>query len=269
MGGGIEQVVICPEVPEDHVWRRHGQKKTVRICAVTATDNPQEETSEESKLNIKIPETVLVTQTIPLEEVLKEAHLWLDSMKDEIFALKDMQAIESVFVEDVQVDPKLILPGKSIFTKKPDEVKGFRYKTRAVICGNFEKDLKMDVFTAGCDGIALRLMLRWSALDSFPLCVIDVKNAFLNARLDEVRSEPTYMKPPNIFLKLGLVKPNELWRIHKALYGLRDAPLAWSKNRDSVLSSLQFEVDGISFRFTATTTEPNLWCIHKADNTVV
>ena len=54
-----------------------------------------------------------------------------------------------MFVEDVQVDPKSILPGKNVFTKKPDENKGFRYKTGAVICGNFEKDLKTDFFYSG------------------------------------------------------------------------------------------------------------------------
>ena len=133
--------------------------------------------------------------------------------------------IEIVDIADV-AEGSSILPGKGVFTKKPDEGNatgakgGFRRKTRAVVCGNFEQDLKMEVYASGCDGIALRVLLRLAALRSWSIITVDVKNAFLNATLDEIRAEPTFMRPPYILQKLILVQKTEIWKIKKALCGL-------------------------------------------------
>jgi hypothetical protein len=64
---------------------------------------------------------------------------------------------------------------------------------------------------------------------------MDVKLAFLNAELKEV----VYVQQP-----LGFINDNNLGkvlRLHKALYGLRQAPRAWNAKLDSTLLSLGFK----------------------------
>ena len=41
-----------------------------------------------------------------------------------------------------------------------------------------------------------------------------------------------YCRPPNALIRLGLVKPGVVWKLNKALYGLRTSPKAWEEERD-------------------------------------
>ena len=128
---------------------------------------------------VKKENEVLVTTTATLEEVQRDAELWKPSTQAEIKAILDMGAIAIVDISDV-AEASSILPGKGVFAKKPDEGNaagnegGFRRKTRAVVCGNFEQDLKMEVYASGCDGIALRVLLRLAALRSWSIIAVRV-----------------------------------------------------------------------------------------------
>ena len=46
--------------------------------------------------------------------------------------------------------------------------------------------------------------------------------------------------PPPILVKMDIVKPNTVWQVKKAIYGLRDAPRLWQKERDQKLCDLEF-----------------------------
>jgi hypothetical protein len=64
---------------------------------------------------------------------------------------------------------------------------------------------------------------------------MDVKFAFLNGDLLKevyVQQPPGYAVPSN---------EDKVLRLHKALYGLRQAPRAWNAKLDDSLSSLGFE----------------------------
>ena len=64
---------------------------------------------------------------------------------------------------------------------------------------------------------------------------MNVKSAFLNRELKET----VYVRQPPNFLDND--NPDKILRLHKALYGLRQAPRAWNAKLDSTLLSLKFK----------------------------
>jgi hypothetical protein len=63
---------------------------------------------------------------------------------------------------------------------------------------------------------------------------MDVKSVFLNGDLQE---EVYIAQPPGFVDK---DHPDKVLRLHKALYGLRQAPRTWNIKLDATLSSLGF-----------------------------
>jgi hypothetical protein len=64
---------------------------------------------------------------------------------------------------------------------------------------------------------------------------MDVKSTFLNGDLKE---EVYVHQPPGFVIP---DKENKVLRLHKALYGLRQAPRAWNAKLDSTLKQMGFE----------------------------
>ena len=61
--------------------------------------------------------------------------------------------------------------------------------------------------------------------------------AFLNApRLDDSRL--IAMEVPHVYKMLGLAKPDEVWLIVLAMYGLQASPRDWCLHRDATLPTL-------------------------------
>ena len=56
---------------------------------------------------------------------------------------------------------------------------------------------------------------------------MDVKSAFLNGTLEE----EVYVEKPAVYVVRG--KEDKVYRLKKALYGLKHAPRAWYKKIDS------------------------------------
>eukprot|EP00971_Amphidinium_carterae_P060401 1195209-Amphidinium_carterae.1 len=59
----------------------------------------------------------------------------------------------------------------------------------------------------------------------------DIPQAFLYASIEEGRH--VYLRPPKICVDFGLVPANTLWKLKRALYGLRESPKLWEKKRDT------------------------------------
>ena len=51
---------------------------------------------------------------------------------------------------------------------------------------------------------------------------------------------PVLVTPPPILVKMDIVKPNTVWHVKKAIYGLREAPRLWQQERDQKLRDLEF-----------------------------
>ena len=70
--------------------------------------------------------------------------------------------------------------------------------------------------------------------------------------------------------KLGLLPEGTIWKLKKALHGLRTSPLAWEVERDNSLAELPWEIDGSWYGLTPAKGNPCLWAVEslQAENAV-
>ncbi|GJS60500.1 zinc finger, CCHC-type containing protein [Tanacetum coccineum] len=80
----------------------------------------------------------------------------------------------------------------------------------------------------------IRLLLALAAKENWIVHHLDVKSAFLNGEL----KEEVYVTQPTGFEVKG--KKEMVYKLHKALYGLRQAPRSWNAKLDKVLKELGF-----------------------------
>lgn len=81
----------------------------------------------------------------------------------------------------------------------------------------------------------VRLLLALSAQNSWEVHHLDVKTAFLNGEINE----EVYVAQPDGYVKKG--KERFVYKLLKALYGLRQAPRAWYSKLNSFLVEIGFE----------------------------
>ena len=89
----------------------------------------------------------------------------------------------------------------------------------------------------------MRYPVSWGAASpDFTFASLDVTAAFLNAPLPEGRV--VILKPPSIFYKLQLMPPSHVWLVHKATYGLREAPNLWSEKTTESMTKVRLTSEG-------------------------
>ncbi|KAJ9566983.1 hypothetical protein OSB04_002949 [Centaurea solstitialis] len=82
---------------------------------------------------------------------------------------------------------------------------------------------------------AIRLFLAFAAHMNFKVFQMDIKNAFLNGKLNE----EVYVAQPPGFVDPKF--PDHVYKFNKALYGLKQAPRAWYDTLSTFLLSKGFE----------------------------
>jgi hypothetical protein len=109
------------------------------------------------------------------------------------------------------------------------------YKARVVAKGFTQRPgLDYDeTFAPVCTLTAVRVFLALVALFKLACQQLDVRTAFLNAAL----VEEVYMQPPPGF---PCSNPAHVWRLNKALYGLRQASRAWYQTLKRALAAMGF-----------------------------
>ena len=115
-----------------------------------------------------------------------------------------------------------------------------------------------DTYASGADSTAVRCAIRKAALKGWQIHTKDVTTAFLNARY-QVKGELLILIPPKVLVKAGLVKDNEVWEVAKALYGLKESPLLWSKERDRCLKNLKVKWNREEYQLKKFETDMNTW----------
>lgn len=80
----------------------------------------------------------------------------------------------------------------------------------------------------------IRLLLALAATNGWEIHHLDVKTAFLNGDLNE----DVYVTQPGDFEEKG--KENHVYKLKKALYGLRQAPRVWNIKLGRVLKEMEF-----------------------------
>ena len=78
-------------------------------------------------------------------------------------------------------------------------------------------------------------MIALASLEGWHITALDVKSAFLYGKLDE----EIYMEQPKGFKVKG--QETKVLRLHRALYGLRQAALAWWKELAASMKRLGFQ----------------------------
>ena len=96
-----------------------------------------------------------------------------------------------------------------------------KLKSRIVACGNYdESEEEKSTYAGGADATAVRTAIRQAALKKWMIRTKDVSTAFLNADYI-IKGEMLLLRPPYIYVKAGLVEPDEYWMVKKAIHGLQ------------------------------------------------
>ena len=100
---------------------------------------------------------------------------------------------------------------------------------------------------------SLRMAQSVASHMGWPIECWDVSTAFLYARLfgdrdTDLGGNEIFMKPPRILVETEVVDDGVVWKIKKALYGLRTSPIAWETERDNTLKSLTWRYDETEYR---------------------
>ena len=193
------------------------------------------------------------------------AQEWIAAVLEEIESFKKLGVYEEVPKGSATSPP---LPARLILVTKPNIHGGpARKKARTVICGNFQ-DVHPDEFTASKTPsyLALRMALSVASHMGWPVECWDVSTAFLYARLfgdrdTDLGGNEIYMRPPKILVETNVVAEGVVWKIKKALYGLRTSPIAWETERDNTLKSLQWVHEDVPYRLLPCQGSPCLWTV--------
>ena len=183
-----------------------------------------------------------------------EKSKWLDGMKDEMNSMDVREVFDEVTATGLNerywrkgIKTNKI-PAKMVMVKKPlhDGAGGWKARARVVCCGNFEPgSVGKDVGNRAevPSTFEMRTLLALGVDKGWSIGSLDVKTAFLYAELDEEEDGIIVVQPPSILVRLGLVRPGVLWKLKKALYGLRCAPKRWGEERDRTLANQEVSTE--------------------------
>lgn len=159
---------------------------------------------------------------------------WIKAMKQELESIEKNDTWKLTHLPKGQKAIGL----KWVFKLKKDaEGNVTKYKARIVAKGYVQKKgIDFDeVFAPVARLETIRALLALAASGGWKVHHLDVKSAFLNGFLQE----EVYVTQPTGFVIEG--KENMVYRLNKALYGLRQAPRAWNDRLDKTLKEMGFK----------------------------
>ena len=251
-------------------------------------------------------ERVLQTRLVSLPEVLANCEVWAEPAKQEVGALvTEKRALIPVNWKQVELWRQrgtrvTTIPAKCVWSVKAPLG---RLKCRVVACGNLappKEETKQghhdNVFASSLDITHLRIALAWATRRKCEVATVDVRTAFLNAKLlprnrasaelaakqdsqarvavgvdgdsedpEVVGEELVVLVPPRCLVQRGVVHRSVLWRVAKAIYGLDTSPRDWCLSRDNTLETLEVRVDNKTLKLFQPYSEPNLWLLAEAE----
>ena len=206
-------------------------------------------------------EEVIQTTTCTPKDIDKDPEGWKLAFKAELDSFDRLDVMDSVPLNSLDTTSVEILPCKVVMVKKPQGDGTHKKKGRVVVCGNFQKVQPGEETCANTPSFPmLRTLISMAALYGWAVESWDVSTAFLYAPLIEKRD--VYCKPPQVLVKLGLIQSRTVWKVKKALYGLRTSPRAWEEERDRKLSFLTWD-SPVKVGLKSVDTTHCVWTIRK------
>lgn len=130
-----------------------------------------------------------------------------------------------------------VIPTRFVYTFKQNNPKGEQYKARFVVKGYAQQQfVNYDpnrISSPVTDITSIKLLTTIAAQKGFIISHLDVKLAYLNASLEE----EIYIKPP----KEMDFPSDQVWKLSRALYGLRQSALAWYLCIKQIFNNLGFD----------------------------
>ncbi|KAJ9546421.1 hypothetical protein OSB04_018964 [Centaurea solstitialis] len=132
---------------------------------------------------------------------------------------------------------RTIIGSKWIFRNKLDEIGTIIRNKALLVAQGYRQEEGIDydeTFAPVARLEAIRLFLAFAAHMNFKVYQMDIKNAFLNGKLNE----EVYVAQPPGFVDPKF--PDHVYKLNKALYGLKQAPRAWYDTLSTFLLSKGF-----------------------------
>lgn len=250
---GYVTIIECDTEKERTVETEEGYTTPVRVTEGrdddTSADRSEATTTESAPRKYRpLAELYSETEVIEmLDELMllkvegpvnyreaNEEKEWRDAMKSE---METIEKNNTWVLTDLPPGHKPIGLKWVFKLKKDSEGNLVKHKARLVAKGYVQRkgiDYN-EVFAPVARLETIRLLLALSAKEGWEVHHLDVKSAFLNGEL----LEEVYVMQPEGFEKKG--QEQKVYRLLKALYGLRQAPRAWNARLDKCLKDLGFE----------------------------
>jgi hypothetical protein len=166
----------------------------------------------------------------------KDKLKWQEAIDKEYNSLKEHNVVSNPInlpTGQTAIDTKLVLK-----LKEP-EGPNLPGKFKARLCGKGFKQTHgvnyFDTFAPVATYSSLRLFLTVLATLDYEIHSLDVVTAFLLADL----KEEVYIKIPKGY-PLKDIQPDQVLKLNKCLYGLKQSPMEWNSKLDSILKGLGF-----------------------------
>ena len=69
------------------------------------------------------------------------------------------------------------------------------------------------------------------------------------------------VKPAKILITAGVISPNTLYRVDRALYGLHESPRDWGIDRDNKLRVIVYQVGDQQRRLVQARSDCSVWLV--------
>lgn len=163
-----------------------------------------------------------------------QAKYWKEAAKEEYDSLVNNKVFKVVKKTSIPKNA-LIVKSRWVFNVKQEDENNERFKARIVAKGfTQERGINyIDKYAPVMRFETLRLVFSIAAMNKWSMKQLDAKNAFLNGKLDH----KVYLEPPD-----GLSKnKDEVWKLERSLYGLKQSPRIWYLTIAKVLKDNGFE----------------------------
>nr|GEZ62534.1 retrovirus-related Pol polyprotein from transposon TNT 1-94 [Tanacetum cinerariifolium] len=173
---------------------------------------------------------------VPIPETYKKAltqSCWIEAMQEELYEFERLEVWELV----PRPDQVMVITLKWIYKVKLDEIGGILKNKARLVARGYRQEEGIDFeesFAPVARLEAIRIFLAYATHKNMVIYQMDVKTAFLNGNL----REDVYVSQPDGFVDPD--NPNHVYKLKKALCGLKQAPRVWYDMVSSFLLSQDF-----------------------------